>query len=121
MVRKAVTIYILALISGSSPAYAQAKAPWWKKNIAAYQYSPNEMKKYNLKATGVFLWIRCLLANDDRHRIMVDDDWRNKIRDLGYDRGSLYKVLAIRNVTKANPAPEDWWYNAECHMEVITK
>ena len=121
MVLKTATISVLALLSVASSAYSQAKRPWWDKNIAAYQYSTSEMKKHSLKATGVDLWVNCLLANDERHRVLVDEDWDNKIRVLGYDRNASYKVIAIKNVSKSNPEPTDWWYNAECHMEIITK
>jgi len=63
-----------------------------------------------------------MLANDDRHRILVDNDWSNKIKALGYkDDDTAYRVISISDIKKSSADPNSWWYDAVCYMEIMRR
>lgn len=89
-------LYIVTLTTllGSSSAYP---SPWWQTNINTYNYDKNS---YGLRHTGKKIYFNCSLIDDSRHRILVDEDWDNKVRSLGYRPDTVaYNVISVSKMS----------------------
>lgn len=104
-------IFFVAIITNSEAS------PWWKKNIDNYSYSKN---LYGMRPTGVKIRFNCSLIDDSRHRILVDDDWSNKVKALGYN-DAAYRVISISDIRVQDPSIPDGWYNGRCYGEILLR
>ena len=96
----------LAVILWGFMLASNVSAQWWKKNLEEYSYKNNA---YGYKGTATKIYVNCMLANDSRHRILVGEDWSNKIKALGYDEDyAAYRVISINNAKKK----DDLWTDA---------
>ena len=83
---------------------------WWKKNIDEYSYKKHT---WGYGHTGEKIHAECSFVNDERHRILVSEDFTNKIKALGYKSEEAgYRVISVSNLKRVNPDdPLDLWFD----------
>ncbi len=93
---------------------------WCKKNIEEYSYKKHT---WGYKHTGETIHAECSFVNDERHRILVSEDFTNKIKALGYKSEEAgYRVISVSNLKRVNPDdPLDLWFDGICYMEIMRK
>lgn len=107
MLKKIASAVLTLLITLTATS---AWADWHQKNIRNYA----ENVKFG-KRTGEIVRCQCTFFNDSRHRILVGEDWSNKISALGYkDDEVAYLPLSFEKTSGDAYADE-----GICKMEII--